>query len=269
MALVEYCELSLKNKKRKSILTCSLHAFSPAQPKQAQLSRYFDAAAIRKNAKKKKCLIFQAKLTFSIHCVPRCHWLGRFAFCIFTMPIPIPSPSHAQQQLAWSPTYSLSSSTSSSSFYPDFVRELTSKAPTPYGTIPPRRRKKRRKSTISEESSSPGQAQDASPDEPSILRIQRRMSHVEDWVKVDSKESLPDDDELVSPFQVIYLWYKIYIRKRYLTSSIPVIRVLRHPCSRSYSLPLLLRYHMYCHYMSPLQIYQILQSSVYFQVIPQ
>lgn len=112
------------------------------------------------------------------------------------MPIPIPSASHVQQQLAWSPTYSLSSSTSSSSSYPDFVRELASQAPRPYGTIPPRRRRKRRKSAISEESSSPGQAQGASPDEPSVLRIQRRMSHVEDWIKVDSKESLPDDDEL-------------------------------------------------------------------------
>ncbi|KAG2181477.1 hypothetical protein INT44_008290 [Umbelopsis vinacea] len=98
--------------------------------------------------------------------------------------------------MSWSSSHSISSSESSSSSYPEIIRELASKGPKPYGTIPPRRRKRRRKSIPFEDTTitlEPSIAPQLPP-----ARIQRRMSHVEDWVKVDSKETLPDDDELTS-----------------------------------------------------------------------
>jgi hypothetical protein len=123
-------------------------------------------------------------------------------FCGFAvnMPVPIPNSNsqHGQNPLPWSSSQSISSSESSSSSYPEIIRELASKAPKPYGTIPPRRRKRRRRSVPFAETTI-SRTMDrciSSPLPP--IRLQRRMSHVEDWVKVDSKETLPDDDELVS-----------------------------------------------------------------------
>jgi hypothetical protein len=44
----------------------------------------------------------------------------------------------------------------------------------------------------------------------------RRMSHVENWVAVDSKESIPDEDELVRPLLfsfalVLFFSYTAYV----------------------------------------------------------
>ncbi|KAI8577947.1 hypothetical protein K450DRAFT_249176 [Umbelopsis ramanniana AG] len=115
------------------------------------------------------------------------------------MPVPIPTSNsqHAHHTpMSWSSSHSISSSESSSSSYPEIIRELASKGPQPYGTIPPRRRKRRRKSVPFEDTAITLDP----PIDPQLppARIQRRMSHVEDWVKVDSKETLPDDDELTS-----------------------------------------------------------------------
>ncbi|ORZ10542.1 hypothetical protein BCR42DRAFT_454573 [Absidia repens] len=71
--------------------------------------------------------------------------------------------------------------------YKEIVRNLTANAPQPYGAIPPlmKKRKQKKKKRQSQQS-----------------QAVRRMSHVENWVAVDSKESLPDEEELIhSPFQ--------------------------------------------------------------------
>ncbi|KAI7873472.1 uncharacterized protein EV154DRAFT_528103 [Mucor mucedo] len=69
--------------------------------------------------------------------------------------------------------------------YREIIKQLAAQQTTkPYGDIPPmlskRHKKKRPKSSRKEQQ------------EP-----MRRMSHVEDWIVVDSKESLPDEEELV------------------------------------------------------------------------
>ncbi|CAO3580717.1 unnamed protein product [Absidia cylindrospora] len=71
--------------------------------------------------------------------------------------------------------------------YKEIVRNLTANAPQPYGAIPPlmKKRKQKKKKRQSQQ--------------PQAVR---RMSHVENWIAVDSKESLPDEEELIhSPFQ--------------------------------------------------------------------
>ncbi|KAI8081676.1 uncharacterized protein BX664DRAFT_302546 [Halteromyces radiatus] len=73
--------------------------------------------------------------------------------------------------------------------YKEIVRNLTANAPQPYGAIPPLMKKKRKQKKKSQVQRQQQQAL-------------RRMSHVENWVAVDSKESLPDEEELIhSPFQ--------------------------------------------------------------------
>jgi hypothetical protein len=64
--------------------------------------------------------------------------------------------------------------------YKDMIKQLAAQAPEPYGAIPPLKRKQKRKR----------------PKEPVI----RRLSHVENWLAVDSKESLPDEEDLVITF---------------------------------------------------------------------
>ncbi|KAI8333665.1 hypothetical protein BC941DRAFT_434142 [Chlamydoabsidia padenii] len=65
--------------------------------------------------------------------------------------------------------------------YKEIIRNLTANAPQPYGAIPPLMKKKKPKTKKKRP-------------QPPV----RRMSHVENWVAVDSKESIPDEDELVS-----------------------------------------------------------------------
>jgi hypothetical protein len=61
--------------------------------------------------------------------------------------------------------------------YKDIIKQLAAQAPEPYGAIPPLKRKQKKKR----------------PKEPTI----RRLSYVENWLAVDSKESIPDEEDLV------------------------------------------------------------------------
>ncbi|KAI7869792.1 hypothetical protein BDF14DRAFT_1780854 [Spinellus fusiger] len=72
--------------------------------------------------------------------------------------------------------------------YKEIIKQLAAELPKPYGAIPPLIKKRRKKKTR------------VANEEPKVMR---RMSHVEDWIVVDSKESLPDEEELVSnsPFR--------------------------------------------------------------------
>lgn len=74
--------------------------------------------------------------------------------------------------------------------YREIIKQLAAQQTTkPYGDIPPllnsKKKKKRPKSARKQEP-------------------MRRMSHVEDWIVVDSKESLPDEEELVN-----FSWLRI------------------------------------------------------------
>lgn len=78
--------------------------------------------------------------------------------------------------------------------YKDIIKQLAAQQTTkPYGDIPrlssKRNKKKRPKSSRKESNED---IPSTSPPKPI-----RRMSHVEDWIVVDSKESLPDEEELV------------------------------------------------------------------------
>ncbi|ORE03736.1 hypothetical protein BCV72DRAFT_27310 [Rhizopus microsporus var. microsporus] len=67
--------------------------------------------------------------------------------------------------------------------YKDMIKQLAAQAPEPYGAIPPLKRKQKKKR----------------PKETAI----RRLSYVENWLAVDSKESIPDEEDLKpsSPFR--------------------------------------------------------------------
>lgn len=67
--------------------------------------------------------------------------------------------------------------------YKDMIKQLAAQAPEPYGAIPPLLKKKKKKRKHDKRK----------------LPI-RRMSHVENWIAVDSKESIPDEQDLVSFF---------------------------------------------------------------------
>ncbi|KAI8881974.1 hypothetical protein K501DRAFT_252275 [Backusella circina FSU 941] len=74
--------------------------------------------------------------------------------------------------------------------YKVVIRQLAAQTQMkPYGDIPPMLNKKRNDNKKSRRQK--------------LNNNQRRMSHVEDWIKVDSKESLPDEEDLVqaSPFK--------------------------------------------------------------------
>lgn len=61
--------------------------------------------------------------------------------------------------------------------YKEMIKQLAAQTINkPYGDIPPLTKRKKKK-------------------EPTM---RRRMSHIEDWIMVDSKESLPDEQELLS-----------------------------------------------------------------------
>ncbi|KAI9478347.1 MAG: hypothetical protein EXX96DRAFT_570482 [Benjaminiella poitrasii] len=74
--------------------------------------------------------------------------------------------------------------------YREMIRQLAAQTTTkPYGDIPPPMFKKKKRANKKEKTND-------------SRKLMRRMSHVEDWIVVDSKESLPDEEELVqSPFR--------------------------------------------------------------------
>lgn len=68
--------------------------------------------------------------------------------------------------------------------YKDMIKQLAAQAPEPYGAIPPLKRKQKKKR----------------PKETAI----RRLSYVENWLAVDSKESIPDEEDLVSTHMIFF-----------------------------------------------------------------
>lgn len=64
--------------------------------------------------------------------------------------------------------------------YKDIIKQLAAQAPEPYGAIPPLMKKKKKSKSKKKKK----------------IPI-RRMSHVENWIAVDSKESIPDEEDLV------------------------------------------------------------------------
>ncbi|KAL9546526.1 hypothetical protein MBANPS3_006623 [Mucor bainieri] len=80
--------------------------------------------------------------------------------------------------------------------YKDMIKQLAAQAPEPYGAIPPlTRRKDKDKSKQKKKKKKRSRKDKKTPI--------RRMSHVENWLAVDSKESIPDEEDLVhsSPFR--------------------------------------------------------------------
>lgn len=75
--------------------------------------------------------------------------------------------------------------------YKERIKILAAKTTTkPYGDIPPMMSKQKKKKPKNKKRIE------------TPVKEMRRMSHVEDWITVDSKESLPDEEELVqSPFK--------------------------------------------------------------------
>ena len=73
--------------------------------------------------------------------------------------------------------------------YREIIKQLAAQTTTkPYGDIPPMLSKRKKKRVRKEKQPIPSER----------AKPFRRMSHVEDWIQVDSKESLPDEEELVS-----------------------------------------------------------------------
>jgi hypothetical protein len=82
--------------------------------------------------------------------------------------------------------------------YREIIKQLAQTTTKPYGDIPPLMKSKKKKKSKKDKESPPTSkptSTASSTDERS--KPMRRMSHVEDWIVVDSKESLPDEEELV------------------------------------------------------------------------
>lgn len=79
--------------------------------------------------------------------------------------------------------------------YREIIKQLAAQTTTkPYGDIPPMPSKKKKKKQKKEKA------------EP--IKPMRRMSHVEDWIEIDSKESLPDEEELVKQCSLFFFFKK-------------------------------------------------------------
>ena len=66
--------------------------------------------------------------------------------------------------------------------YKDIIKQLAAQAPEPYGAIPPREKQKKNKK-----------------------KKRPTLDHMENWIAVDSKESLPDEQDLVNQIIFIFL----------------------------------------------------------------
>ncbi|GAN01340.1 hypothetical protein MAM1_0006c00773 [Mucor ambiguus] len=75
------------------------------------------------------------------------------------------------------------------------IKQLAAQAPEPYGAIPPLSRRKDKDKSKRKKKKKRSSKHKKTPI--------RRMSHVENWLAVDSKESIPDEEDLVqsSPFR--------------------------------------------------------------------
>ncbi|KAG1080820.1 hypothetical protein G6F42_023195 [Rhizopus arrhizus] len=85
--------------------------------------------------------------------------------------------------------------------YREIIKQLAQTTAKPYGDIPPMMKSKKKKKPKKDKENSPT-SKSTSTASSERAKPMRRMSHVEDWIVVDSKESLPDEEELVqSPFR--------------------------------------------------------------------
>ncbi|KAF1803202.1 hypothetical protein V8B55DRAFT_1503436 [Mucor lusitanicus] len=85
--------------------------------------------------------------------------------------------------------------------YREIIKQLAQTTAKPYGDIPPMMKSKKKKKP-KKDKESPPTSKATSTASSDRAKPMRRMSHVEDWIVVDSKESLPDEEELVqSPFR--------------------------------------------------------------------
>ncbi|KAI8975150.1 hypothetical protein BDF20DRAFT_914116 [Mycotypha africana] len=110
--------------------------------------------------------------------------------------------------------------------YKDLIKQLAAQAPEPYGAIPPLLKKKKKKKQKDKDgkkrSGEHSSKKKAKKDNDSSIGTSnqkrrrsskhnegddkvpiRQMSHVENWLALDSKESIPDEEDLIpaSPFQ--------------------------------------------------------------------
>lgn len=80
--------------------------------------------------------------------------------------------------------------------YREIIKQLAQTTAKPYGDIPPMMKSKKKKKPKKDKENSPT-SKSTSTASSERAKPMRRMSHVEDWIVVDSKESLPDEEELV------------------------------------------------------------------------
>jgi CelD/BcsL family acetyltransferase involved in cellulose biosynthesis len=87
------------------------------------------------------------------------------------------------------PATTTTTTTTAELSYKEVIRQLAAQTQMkPYGDIPPMLNKKRNNKKTRRQK---------------LNNNQRRMSHVEDWIKVDSKESLPDEEDLVKFIYIV------------------------------------------------------------------
>jgi hypothetical protein len=89
--------------------------------------------------------------------------------------------------------------------YKKIIKQMAAQAPKVYGEIPPmakkrssKNKKKKKKPAITMATATMTTAVTTTTTTNFPAPTSRRMSHVEDWIVVDSKESLPDEEDLVS-----------------------------------------------------------------------
>lgn len=91
--------------------------------------------------------------------------------------------------------------------YKKIIKQMAAQAPKVYGEIPPmakkrsKTKKKKTKPAITMATATKTTAVTTNFPTPTS----RRMSHVEDWIVVDSKESLPDEEDLVSQIENVIM----------------------------------------------------------------
>lgn len=82
--------------------------------------------------------------------------------------------------------------------YKEMIKQLAAQAPEPYGAIPPLLKKKKKKKKKQKQQQQKEEGDNNKERKKNRKVPIRRMSHVENWIAVDSKESIPDEEDLVS-----------------------------------------------------------------------
>ncbi|KAI8342559.1 hypothetical protein BC941DRAFT_413122 [Chlamydoabsidia padenii] len=81
--------------------------------------------------------------------------------------------------------------------YKKIIKHMAAQAPKVYGEIPPLTKKQNKKKKKKDVHTEPNTTKPTTAPTSFSAPTSRRMSHVEDWIVVDSKESLPDEEDLV------------------------------------------------------------------------